>query len=279
MESLTFGTAGGELVAGDWRALKASFGARYPAVERPPVRHLVRFSGRQVHGFACTERVGGVVVHPAEVVLGLKAWDDAYEGVLPEGNVPWVLFDAEKIVRMMLRQSGLALEILASPWASGEALVSGGMDAQWVVRAAITREIVLHYRDVTRPGVAWLVQAGEVGEVGSDKIRLQELFRNLLTGCVLGQQGHVSLHLDDLLDFEVARGVREPLGEVVSGGASEDSGAVRELGRQAARLQGLLEVEQARVLPERPSDYEGLHGWLIAERLAAREQAGRRNAQ
>lgn len=265
MESLTFYKAGTSpsLAALDISSLQFSIADNYPAVTLPPVVHIAQFGGAQVNGFAGAARLGGVFVQPAHVVLGLKAWDDAFEGVLA-GETPWVLFEAEKIVRMMLRQSGLALEILASLVAKAD------FDAVKVVRGAITREIVLYYRDVTRLGISRLLALVESESSGDPCLQqdwswMQDLFRNLLTGCVLGHEGHVSLHLEDLLDARIADGVREPLGSLVVG----ETAAVRELGKQAVRLQGLLALESALALPERPSNYDGLNDWLVAQRLAA----------
>ena len=60
-------------------------------------------------------RWGGVFVQPATDVLGLRAWEDAWEGVLKDNSHPWAMFELEKIMRMLLAGSGLAFDILASP--------------------------------------------------------------------------------------------------------------------------------------------------------------------
>ncbi len=280
METLTFCKPGNaqSLATLDFPTLQSSLVENYPAAIHLPIIHIAQFGGMAVHGFAGVERVGGVFVQPAHSVLGLRAWDDALEGVLP-GGAPWVLFEAEKIVRMMLRQSGLALEILASP-VGGDWGVD--FDARVLVCGAITREIVLYYRDVTRVGVSRLLALVESGRIDDPCLEdgrgwLQDLFRHLLTGCVLGQQGHVCLHLEHLLDLPVAEGVREPLDSLVGGRG--DGLAIRELGVQAVRLQGFLEVEQACALPERPSDYDGLNDWLVTQRLVAGNVVGRRNGR
>ncbi len=281
MESLTFckaGTSPSLAKSLDLLSVQSSLFENYPAAFHPPIVHLVQFGGGQINGFSCAERVGGVFVQPAQVVLGLKAWDDAFEGVLA-GETPWVLFEAEKIVRMLLRQSGLALEILASPVAANFGAGLGvDFDPLALVRGAITREIVLYYRDVTRLGVSRLLALVESARFDDPCLLdnwgwLQDLFRNLLTGCVLGQQGNVCLHLEHLLDSQIADGVRELLNEGFVGNLA----VLGELGKHAVRLQGFLEVERAQILPERPSNYDGLNDWLVAQRLVAGNLVGRRN--
>lgn len=120
-------------------------------------------------------RICGCFVTPARVALGLRAWDDADEGVSP---APYALFDIEKLVRMALHQSGLAFEALTSPRTWGE------LDSRRIASAAVTADILAYYRDVTEP-----LEAGN-----SDPWR----WRTLLTGVLLATEGVISQDLPTL---------------------------------------------------------------------------------
>lgn len=152
----------------------------WAADHRPPASFLSVYSGRAVHGFDSRLRLGGVVVQPAEVVLGIRAWDDAFEGVfeLDEEPVPYALFEVEKIVRMMLHQSGLAFEILASP----AMLHDEEFPARRIVDAAVTRGILHHYRNVAS---GWMARLVETQGQGAEPADVLDVVRNALTGRAL----------------------------------------------------------------------------------------------
>ncbi|MFW5968470.1 MAG: DNA polymerase beta superfamily protein, partial [Persicimonas sp.] len=173
--------------------------AEWAGAHEPPARFLSVWSGPPVHGYDGPVRVAGVLAQPAELVLGIRSWNDAFEGTLDLSEsgdeIPYALFEVEKIVRMMLHQSGLALEILASP----TLLVAGGngrrggelFPARRIVESAITGDIIHHYRDVAG---RWLERIEEAGRANLGEVDAREVARNALTGRAL-MEGRVAFDL------------------------------------------------------------------------------------
>lgn len=84
--------------------------------------------------------ISGVFAYPKEVIMSIRAWDDALEGITHHGT-PYSIFETEKFARMMLRQSVLAFETIVGAnigsakelpeleWSVTEALVDRLVDA------------------------------------------------------------------------------------------------------------------------------------------------------
>ncbi len=195
---------------------------QWAASRRPTPVWLAR-----VHTSDEVDRYVGAYVTPAEVVLGLRGWDDADEGLDPE---PFALFDIEKLVRMMLHQSGLAFEALCA----AQSLGALDVPARELARAAVTHEILSYYRDVTA-----------VLETGN---REGWRWRTLMTGALLAQQGVVS-HAMPTLCRMLGAGAEPSATEVV-------------------RLRTALASSPH--LPETPADYDLLNAFVVASRLASR---------
>lgn len=210
--------------------------SRWSELARAQPRWVAQISGPEVNGHDAPRRFGAVFVAPARVVCGLRAWDDAVEGVDSSG--PWVAYEAEKIVRMMLHQSGLAFEILASSRVSTE-----DFPARRIAEAAVTRQIVGYYRDIARSMVADAARAAELWR-----------WRSALTGLALAHHGVVSTRLETLLEV-LSDSALKPLGE--------GEPPVRQ---SAAKLIEALD-DFGTILPEQPADYEWLDEWVAAERL------------
>jgi predicted nucleotidyltransferase len=250
--------------------------AAWAGRQSPPARFLSAWSGLEVHGFDSPTRLGGVAVQPAEVVLGLRAWNDAEEGVIaenaenssPENSaappVPFVIFDVEKIVRMLLHQSGLAFEILASPVVlHADSLTGAQFPARRLIEAAISADILHHYRDVAIGGMARLVETKGQGARISDALGA---VRNALCGVALSR-GEVEFRLPTLLENYALPGLGAVLDEV----ADEDvEGALAP--EFVAELDGLMSKLIASIQPDRcalpagPSDYDWLNDFVVDAR-------------
>lgn len=266
--TLTFGTDATR------RSFENPPGATWPtwaARHEPPARFVSLWSGRPVHGFGSPSRVGGVVAQPAELVLGIRSWEDAFEETFElEGHdapVPYVLFEIEKIVRMMLHQSGLAFEILASPVHLVEGRTAQAsaepFPARRVVRAAVTKEIIHHYRDVAGGWLDRLEEAGGRGATGADAL---DIIRHALTGVGL-MEGRAQLHIWTLVERHGSDALEGLLREV-EGSDTLDPEVVEELCDHGRTLVAQLDPDQAD-LPDRPADYDWLDALVVALRRSA----------
>ena len=235
------------------------------AGRRQPVVHLGVWAARAMNGHQTPTKLGGVVVHPAEVILGLRAWDDAYEGVdcfgEDPGEGPWVLFDLEKIIRMMLRQSGLALEILASPVAAAPDELADGLETGRIVNAAITVGILHHYADLVRSGRRRLARLGSE----FDAAELLETVRAGLTGLELAS-GRFDVSLGRLLERRDDRELDDVVDELRSQAVLSNT-AVDVLDHRFDRWLDSLDTAEGTPLPDEPADYDWLHEYLIERRF------------
>ncbi len=214
------------------------------ALDLTPV-HTGLWSFERDREVQAARRLGGVVVQPASVVLGLRGWEDAFEGVDAQGD-PWVFFELEKIIRMTMRGSGLAFEILAAPRCA-----ASSFDARALLSMCLTRQVVAHYRDVT---------ASLRSCSGSDVAPSRALLRERLMGAVLGRDGVVAWSWSQLVDLWPAPDLDAML-EVW------DADARAEVGALVSALGAWLEPETCAALPERPSDYQGANDLLVELRL------------
>jgi hypothetical protein len=212
--------------------------------------------GPQVVGHDAPWRLGGIIIQPAHIVLGLRPWEDAFEGVITPPDaapIPWVCFDLEKIIRMMLHQSGLALTLLA-----GVTIEAGPVNPRAIAANAITHAQLHHWRDVTAPGVA---------DPPADPVRWLGLVRQLLTGVLLAEHAHFMAWLPAQRPHAPA-----PLGALI--GELLDGAPLTEQARQdsAPALSALwhrMDPARPSALPERPSGYEALNALLVQARLDA----------
>ncbi len=241
--------------------------AQWAGDQRPPAHFLALWSGRAVHGFTSPERVGGVVVQPADVVLGIRSWDDAFEGILEVaqwGNAaPFALFEVEKIVRMMLHQSGLAFEILASP----AVLHDADFPARRIVDAAVTRGVLHHYRDVAQGQIARLERAQGQGVRPAD---LLDIARHALTGVALAD-GLVDFHLWELVDAYGSSTLEGLLREAPHD-AKLDDGYRADFARAVESLIERIDPDAAK-LPDNPEDYDYLNDLVVTQRQNAVKQS------
>jgi hypothetical protein len=204
------------------------------------------WSGPEVCGYSGADyRIGGWFVEPVESVVGLRPYDDVLEGTLEVEElgepVPYAIFEVEKIVRMMLRQSALALEVLSAPiWIRAEDRSEPCGTSRGIVRRALSAEIVEAYRERT---------AAEVDEE-SDQDAICAASRRLATCVALGV-GRVSCHL---------RRALETIGE---------DGDPEDLLPMVSELRLRLD-ETAEVLPKSPTQYKALDEWLVDRRLERR---------
>lgn len=234
-------------------------------LDRRPVS-LTFWSGPEVHGFASRLRLGGVFVEPVESVVSLRSFSDSLEGTVRiEGvdePVPYTLYDLEKVARMLLHDSGTALEILGAPagvdWTPNR--VAFG---RRVVRRGATAGLATHYLEVARPTVEALVAGEPVG-----RLELLEGSRRLLTGVGL-LDGRVEFDLSRLLDEYADDGLEEVLGGAEA--PAPDSGAYAAVADRLGELRVRLEEAEGGVLSDEALDYDGLDEMIVEERLASRE--------
>lgn len=237
---------------------------------------LSAWSGPGVHEIPTPWRLGGVMVHPAKTILGIRAWNDAHEGLLsaapeagalfendapmPAPGVPFVLFDLEKIVRMMLHQSGLAFEILASPMVLLSESSAAAFPARDIIQAAITAEILEYYWDIARGSLWQMLEAGGQG-VGMDDVN--NAIRHALTGVLLSR-GEVEFRLPTLL-ARCQVSCIAALAADLDSQAARDPGYLKEL---YAAVDDLIEKTRAEdcVLPVQPLDYDALNDLVVSLR-------------
>lgn len=231
---------------------------------------LSAWAGSELHGFDSPLRLGGVFVESADVVLGLRSWNDAREGRLqgPGGApIPYAVFEVEKLVRMLLGQSGLAFEVLASPvvFETHSSLAGAAFPARRIVKAAVTSGLLHHYRDVARAGLAHMIAAKGQGARPAD---VNQLVRAALTGKAL-MRAQVDFDLTRLLAEHAPPGFAELLAATQADDLTEPAW----LDSFEHKMKGVLSalVPEDAALPSQPSDYDWLHDFVIAARLARLE--------
>lgn len=193
-------------------------------------------------------RLGGLCLHPAAHLLGLRAWRDTFEGLLSEREgerTPWVVFDLEKMLRMLLRQSTLALEVLGI-------LAQNGEEARfcWIASQALARPLVLGY-------------AQRLGALGPTP----EAVRLALTAALLARELTYMPHLPTAI-ARWDHPALDPLRALPTLSSTERSRCCE---AALAHLAPWLTPDHPEtLLPPRPSGYDALHHWLIAQRLEPR---------
>lgn len=206
-------------------------------------------------------KLGGVFVQPANIVLGLRGWPDAMEWTISRKSLgatplPVSCFALEKITRMMLRQSALALHILAAPNLFNTPH-HVGVDARHLIEMTLTRSIKAHYID--------LLNHIEVAHLANDRqADLLDLTRQCITGCTLYVHGAFGLQMHSVSAFWLNGPVRDMLDALLASQPVEAS-----LMRQASKtMRRLFDTAKTR-LPERPTDYNGAQSMLVNARLLA----------
>ncbi len=242
--------------SGDWERW-------FDALDRRP-QYAAIWSGPSVHGHeGAPVRLGGYFREPTESVVGLRAFDDALEGTLRlegiEEPVPYVFFEIEKVVRMLLHSSTLAFEILASPARLlPDEHAEDAAAARDLVAWSIAEGLLGGYRESVDGGVDDLRQGREVSVGGALR-----LLRRLATGAALA---------DGRATLDVRRLSESPEGDLVEEFLASDP--VEPLGSRRARLLELAERLVASIereegaLPSDPEEYEALNAWLIEQRLS-----------
>ncbi len=220
--------------------------------DRPAALSLALMPGDAV-------RLVGVLAQPPDVVMGLRGWEDAFEGVLPDAT-PFALFEVEKLARMALRQDGLAVEILAAP----DRLHASDFEPRDVVSWTMTRGVLAHYRDVTAP---WL---DALPHLPFTAVRLGA--RALLTGVALARDAAFGVELETLIaHLDASR-----MGELLEALARRPEDAqIRAVLEAAARaLHAELDPSVSGPLPEGVPDYDALHHAVYHWRMRAEGRGG-----
>lgn len=215
------------------------FGVSWPHWVRDhgPVDRIAVIAGPEVHGWPTARQIGGFISTPASTVLSLKQWDDAREGVIL--GAPWVIFDIEKLVRMLLRQSPLAFRIVASHVCAHEV---NPADRRYLLQAATSAQLV---RNIA-------------AESASPQSRRKDTQLNTLAELTAGwalARGHADLHAATVLGSHPQW-------------AQLDTSSPDDVARAIDALR--LELQTCDVaLPEQPSGYDGLSRWLVDRRHQA----------
>ncbi len=207
------------------------------ARDNSPVDRIVMISGTEVHGWRTPRQIAGIATAPAPQVLGLHAWDDAREGLAI--GTPWVIFDIEKLIRMLLRQSPLAYRVLASHLC---AVDIAPIDREFILNAAVTQQLVRNIGLEAKNTIATTHRRDDV--LG--------ILAELAAGWALAR-GHVDLHAAAVL------GTHPEWNDLDLESDADLRRAILSLSDE------LLSLEAP--LPERPADYDGLSTWLVNRRL------------
>jgi hypothetical protein len=212
---------------------------------------LARTDGPEVTGGEADPRFGGVFVAPRETVLGIRLWRDVHEAVESDGAGPvsWSIYEIEKIVRMMLHQSPMALEILASPAFVGS-FKSEAFEPRRIVEAAVTSEILQAYAQEAEGFL-------ESADARSSNPAALGGLRRALMGEALAK-GAVLTRLNSLLEWYAS-------GELSDAVEADETPAILRHGRS---ILDDLRSETSPTLPEAPSDYDGLDALVVERRMA-----------
>lgn len=185
----------------------------------------------------------GIWQEPTSSILGLRALDDAREGTAPH---KYAAFELEKVLRMLLRQSPLALQIFTSPVLTStpvweppelEALVNDAVSRRMVDNfVSMSQSALDRHASSTNRAHVWALEAlrwGLAARALTDGIVEFELDR--LTG-------HYELTIDGLESEALC---------------------------QRANESGELALKSSSRLPEGPRGYDQLSTWLIDRRREA----------
>ncbi len=232
----------------------------------PPDEHpFARLAGWAVfdspvrHGIACSTRptrTAGIGVHHTHTLLGLRAWRDTWEA---QGQV---IYELEKVIRMLLRQSTLAADILCS------IPESDVLPSTLLIEAALTSRMPTAYAQLAHA-------THQALHTMPDQVTVEEALhalRHLLTGATLATHAHLCIHLPSLLARHDDPCLTQLATQLdVMPPASSLPSEVRDGLR--THLDALLEFTRAdhprNCLPDAPTGYDVLHEFLITQRLGA----------
>lgn len=233
--------------------------SRLPSSTGHPFARLLGWaaiSSPQLHGFASARQpqFGGVGVHATRTLLGLRAWRDTWE--FADAHHTCVIFELEKLLRMLLRQSTLAAELIAAlPDLPGATLLDH----------AITRHMPSAYAQSAQQ-THLALRSSHATLATQDALHALRL---LLTGAVLATQHHMCVHLPTLLTLwdDAA------LIALVEDTSLEHSIHATLAQRFATHFDTILPVltsdSPRNCLPAAPTGYDALNEFLITQRLGA----------
>jgi len=207
--------------------------------DEPPreLAHAVVIGGPSFDGFEGFERqLGGIWIEPTPSVLGLPAFDDADEGREPS---LYACFEVEKILRMLLRQSPLALRTWASP------IRSSRWDDDFllgVIERALSQTMVHFMLELSSDASRRAERASAMQKTwANDSLRWALSAHALSRGTIGFELTQLASWADCNLDVEA------PVGERL----------------QEAQTWRERVDAQENVLPAGPADYNGLSDWLV----------------
>lgn len=247
-----------------WEPADTSWSTWVEQLDRRPVL-LTCWSGPEVHGFESPVRVGGVFVEPLESVVSLRSFSDSLEGTLRlsgvDRPVPYTFYDLEKVARMLLHDSGTALEILATPaaidWKSNRLELG-----RRIVRQGASSGLLHHYAEASWPTVRALREGRSL-----DRRELLEAARHLSTGVGL-VEGRVAFDLRTMVDHHRQGDV---LADSLEWQTAPEPGssAYTRVADVFSDLWERIDGSDGGVLGEEALDYDGLNATVVEERLAA----------
>ncbi len=221
--------------------------ASLAALPAAPQHHVV-YRGLDSTGIAVPSAFGGWLVLPATTVLALPGFEDAYEFV--DDGALHTIFDLEKIIRMLLHGSHLAVEVLSSRAALNASEASVRCLAQ-----TLNRRHLAAAKDSQRT----LADATPGAISNADAL---EHLRRVAQGSSLSR-GRLGMKLELLVrDNEwTADRLVDLATEPAKVAEPVDADTLEEIRTLAAS------ATFGDALPANPSDYDALSNWLVAKRL------------
>lgn len=215
---------------------------------------------KDLHRQTFASHACGVGVHHPHTLLGLRLWRDCEE------SPHTTLYELEKILRMLLRQSVLAADIFLSL----DRTSSSSLDTSWLLSCAVTADL----------GQALLQRAtGPMGFISASIQRDTPIATSLLLPALLDVMtcsalSHHTLytrHFPTLLELDEHAMLRDVCSQLL------DPSKVTHSPRIAAPLCELFELLSEErpflnSLPPRPLGYDALHEFLVEQRMEAANQ-------
>lgn len=220
----------------------------------PPVVHHVAYRGAAVTGIEQKPAFAGIVIHPAKTVLALPGWEDAFEFV--DDGALHTLFDLEKLIRMLLHGSHLAMQVLGSACGS-VTLEEARSILEWTVNHRHLRPAI----DSAATLEADLAEKFSAGEA-IDHFRRYLQGRRLAEGEWSMTLPNLVAELDDAFASELCDIAtdRTKVAETVS---------PRTLDKMRAHVTTHPIDPRAPALAATPSNYEALSRFLVDKRMEA----------
>ncbi len=210
-----------------------------------------------LHAQMCAPVMCGVAVHDARTVLGLKAWRDCVEGSGREGGM-WTMYELEKLLRMTLRQSVLAADVISS-------VASGDFDGGWILSQALTWDFPVALAQQCTLSMAHMRE--DIRDFFASPERVIYMAWTLLTGVTLARQSLYCRHFPTLMEHHEDRLLTQALLDVTRG-ADVDGEACGVMAQRFEHLYDELMTRAQNNLPQRPAGYDVLHEFLIEQRMS-----------